>query len=202
MSPPGRSKGENRSAQRDGPTASSAMPPGPAAPRRPNLRFMLGHPARLIALGFGSGLAPKAPGTAGTLFAWAVYAALERWVGPMPWPALIAGGTLLGVWACGRCARDLGLADPGSVVWDEIVAFWAVLAAIAPAGAIDHVVAFALFRLLDAAKPGPVGWADRWLKAPAGAPIGWAQGAGILLDDAVAATGTVLLVLAARGLWT
>jgi phosphatidylglycerophosphatase A len=159
---------------------------------------MLGHPARLLALGFGSGLAPVAPGTAGTLFAWAAFVALEALAGPLPWPAIVAAGIGLGLWACTRCARDLGTADPGAIVWDEIVAFWLVLAAIAPAGWVEQLAAFGLFRLLDAAKPGPVGWADRWLHGT----TGWVQGVGILLDDLVAAIGTVALILAARWWWT
>jgi phosphatidylglycerophosphatase A len=177
-------------------------PVGAAAPRRADLRFMLGHPARLIALGFGSGLAPKAPGTFGTLFAWATFAALEAVAGPLPWPAILAGAVALGVWACTRCARDLGLADPGAIVWDEVVAFWLVLAAMAPAGLLEQLAAFGLFRLFDAAKPGPVGWADRWLHAAPGTAVGWVQGVGILLDDLVAAGCTLALLFAARWLWT
>ncbi len=77
-----------------------------------SLRFMLRHPAHAIALGFGSGLAPRAPGTVGTLWAWAAFVLLERGFGPLPWAALLAAGLLLGVWACTLCARHLGVADP------------------------------------------------------------------------------------------
>ncbi len=171
-------------------------------PRRPDLRFLFAHPAHLIALGLGSGLAPKAPGTAGTLAAWGAFALLQQLAAPLPWGAIIVAGTLLGVWACTVAARHLGVADPGSIVWDEVLAFWAVLAAIQPAGALEQLAAFALFRLLDAAKPGPVGWADRLLPLAPGAVIGWRQGLGILLDDFVAAAGTVAALLLARLLWT
>lgn len=163
---------------------------------------MLGHPARLLALGFGSGLAPAAPGTFGTLFGWAAFVGLEALAGPLPWPAIVAGGILLGVWACTHCARDLGSADPGAIVWDEVVAFWLVLAAITPAGWLEQLAAFGLFRLLDATKPGPVGWADRRLHAAPGKAVGWLQGVGILLDDLVAAVGTAALILAARWAWS
>ena len=180
--------------------SDAAAQPG-AAPRRPDARFLFAHPAHLIALGLGSGLSPKAPGTAGTLAGWAGFVLLERLAGPLPWAAIIAAGTLLGVWACAVTARHLHTADPGAIVWDEVVAFWAVLAAIAPAGPIGQLAAFALFRFFDAVKPGPVGWADRLLPVPPGGAIGWRQGLGILLDDFVAAACTVLVVLAGRWLW-
>jgi len=160
---------------------------------RPTLAFMARHPARWIALGFGAGLAPKAPGTVGTLWAWAAFLAVERFFGPQPWGWIVLLGTLVGVWACTRCAQHLGVADPGSIVWDEVLAFWLVLwVANAPA-LWQQAVLFGLFRFFDAAKPGPVGWADRLFKIDRGAPIGWAQGWGILVDDFVAAGCTLLV---------
>ena len=90
-------------------------------------------------------------------------------------------------------ARKLGLADPGAIVWDEVVAFWLVLWLITPAGFWSQAVAFVLFRFFDAVKPGPVGWADRLFKHPAGeGAIGWREGFGILFDDLVAAFCTLL----------
>jgi phosphatidylglycerophosphatase A len=89
----------------------------------------------------------------------------------------------------------MGMSDPGAIVWDEIVAFWLVLWLVMPAGWWMQAVAFALFRFFDAAKPGPVAWADGLFKARAGEPIGWRQGLGILFDDLVAA-GCTLIVLA------
>ena len=91
----------------------------------------------------------------------------------------------------------MNLADPGHIVWDEIVAFWAVLWMLAPAGWLAQAVAFGLFRFFDAAKPGPVGWADRLFKRDAGAPgrTRWGRaGLGILLDDLVAAFCTLLVI--------
>ena len=91
------------------------------------------------------------------------------------------------------------MADPGAIVWDEVVAFWLVLWLVMPAGLWAQAAAFALFRFFDAAKPGPVAWADRLFKRPAAArPIGWAQGFGILFDDLVAALCTLLVI----ALWT
>ena len=172
-----------------------------AAPRRATLRFMLQHPAHVIALGAGSGLAPRAPGTAGTLAAWLAFVLLEQRFGPLPWGGLLIAALGLGIWACTLCARHLGVADPGAIVWDEVIAFWAVLWLIAPAGGLAQLLAFALFRFFDAAKPGPVGWADRLFKPRDGAAVGWAQGFGILFDDLVAAACTLLLLLPTRAWW-
>jgi phosphatidylglycerophosphatase A len=171
------------------------------APRRASARFMLAHPAHLVALGFGSGLSPRAPGTVGTLWAWLSFVVLDRWLGESQWAAVLALGLLIGVWACTQCARHMGVADPGSIVWDEIVAFWAVLWLISPAGWAVQLLAFGLFRYFDAAKPGPVGWADRLFKLAPGGRIGLAQGFGILFDDLVAAACTLLVMALARPLW-
>ena len=69
------------------------------APQRASARFMLAHPANLVALGFGSGLAPRAPGTVGTLWAWLSFIVLDRWLGELQWAAVLALGLLIGVWA-------------------------------------------------------------------------------------------------------
>ncbi len=167
----------------------------PQAPRRATAGFMLRHPAHWIALGFGSGLSPKAPGTAGTLWAWLAFVVLDRWLGDLGWAALIGGGTLVGWWACTVTARNLAIPDPGAIVWDEVLAFWLVLWLVMPVGLLGQAVAFGLFRFFDAAKPGPVRWADGLFKGRPGAPVGWAQGFGILFDDFVAA-GCTLAVIA------
>jgi phosphatidylglycerophosphatase A len=158
-------------------------------PARPTLSFMLRHPARWLALGFGSGLAPKAPGTVGTLWAWVVFLLLDRWLGALQWGVLIGVSLLIGVWACKRCAEDLGLADPGNIVWDEVVAFWAVLWLVMPAGFATQLIGFALFRFFDAVKPGPIGWVDQHFKTARG----WMQGLGIMVDDLVAALCTLVV---------
>jgi phosphatidylglycerophosphatase A len=163
------------------------------APRRATAAFMLQHPAHAIALGFGAGLSPVAPGTVGTLWAWASFWLLDGWLGDAQWAALLAIGLLVGWWACSVTARHLNTSDPGAIVWDEVLAFWAVLWLVTPAGFVAQAVAFALFRYFDAAKPGPVGWADALFKRRlGGAAIGWRQGFGILFDDAVAALCTLL----------
>lgn len=180
-------------------SASAApMPaePPPAPPRRADARFMLGHPAHCVALGFGSGLAPWAPGTVGTLWAWLAFVLFDRWLGPLGWLLVLVAAFTIGWWACTRTARDLGQGDPGAIVWDEVVAFWLVLWLVMPAGFWAQAAAFALFRFFDAAKWGPVRWADRAFKAVPGRAPGWAQGFGILLDDLIAALCTLLVIAA------
>jgi len=162
-------------------------PPVRPAPRKPTVRFLFSHPAHLIALGFGSGLSPVAPGTVGTLWAWLVFLVLQPYMTPLRWALLIGIGLLVGWWACTVAARHLAVADPSAIVWDEVIAFWIVLWLVMPAGGWAQLAAFALFRAFDAAKPGPVAWADQLFKGKRSQPIGWRQGLGILFDDLVAA---------------
>jgi phosphatidylglycerophosphatase A len=165
---------------------------------RPSLRFMLSHPAHWFALGFGSGLTRLAPGTSGTLWAWLAFLVLSHWLNDAGWAWVIALSWPLGWWACTVTARHMRVLDPGSIVWDEIAAFWLVLWLVMPAGLGAQAAAFALFRFFDAVKPGPVGWADALFHKvdPATDPHAWRKaGFGILLDDLVAA-GCTLLVLA------
>ena len=169
-------------------------PPLAGQGRRPGWRFMLAHPAHLIALGFGSGLSPIAPGTAGTLWAWLVYALLQPEIGDVGRGVVLLVSTLVGWWACTVTARNLAVADPSAVVWDEVVAFWLILWLVTPASFAAQAVAFVLFRIFDAAKPGPVAWADQRFKLRRGEPIGWGQGFGILLDDFVAALCTLVVI--------
>lgn len=169
-------------------------PPVATAARKPTWRFLFTHPAHAIALGFGSGLSPIAPGTVGTLWAWLAFLVLQSHLSDRHWVLLIGAGALVGWWACTVTARHLAVADPGAIVWDEILAFWIVLWLVTPAGFWAQLWAFALFRLFDAAKPGPVAWADALFKVRRGQPIGWAQGFGIVFDDLVAALCALLLI--------
>lgn len=164
-------------------------------------RFLLAHPAHLLALGFGSGLAPKAPGTFGTLWAWGAFLLLQPWLSELAWALLIAASIPVGWWACTVTARNLGVLDPSAVVWDEVAAFWLVLWLVMPTGWPGQLAAFALFRFFDAVKPGPVGWADRLYHDldPQTDPKAWhLAGWGIMLDDLVAAGCTVLVLALGR----
>ena len=113
--------------------------------------------ARLIASGFGSGYAPKAPGTAGSLAALIAGAAL-LWLSPWALLAAAALACMGGVWALRRLAPP---GDPGWVVIDEFAGQWLALLGLASPSPFGLLAAFVLFRLFDIAKPGPVGWADR-----------------------------------------
>lgn len=127
-----------------------------------------------IAFGFGSGLAPWAPGTFGTLAALPLYLLLAR----LPLGGYLTALViviLVGIWACDRTARDLGVADPSAIVWDEFAGLLVTLAG-APAGWVWVLAGFVLFRLFDILKPWPIGWLDRQVTG----------GLGIMLDDLVA----------------
>jgi phosphatidylglycerophosphatase A len=150
---------------------------------------LLKHPAHLLALGFGSGLSPIAPGTCGTLWAWAAYLMMQAWFSSMQIGWVIMASLLLGWWACAVSADLLGLSDPGMIVWDEVVAFWLVLWLWMPAGFWGQLWAFVLFRFFDMVKPGPVAWADRVFKGQ-----GWRGGWGIMFDDLVAALCTLVVL--------
>lgn len=170
-------------------------PQAPLAPVRPGVRFLLNHPAHFIAMGFGSGLSPLAPGTAGTLWAWLSFLVLQRWLAPGALGWLIGAAALVGWWACTVTAKNMRVADPGSIVWDEVVAFWLVLWLLTPATPGTQLAAFVLFRFFDAVKPGPVAWADQHFKG-----FNARGGFGILFDDLVAAFCT-LLVMALWRFW-
>jgi phosphatidylglycerophosphatase A len=100
---------------------------------------------------------------------------------------LIALSLPIGWWACTVTAQHMQVKDPSAIVWDEIVAFWLILWLWMPVGLFGQSVAFILFRLFDALKPGPVGWADSHFHG-----LGWRGGFGIMFDDLVAAFCTLL----------
>ena len=144
-------------------------------------RTVLRNPVHLLAFGFGSGLAPKAPGTFGTLAAVPLYLLLAQL--PLPLYLLVlvlAFG--IGIWICDKTARDLGVHDHGGIVWDEFVGFWLTML-VAPPGWPWVVAGFVLFRLFDIVKPFPINWLDRHIKG----------GLGIMLDDALAGSFAWLL---------
>lgn len=137
---------------------------------RPDLR----HPLHLLAFGFGSGCAPRAPGTFGTLAAVALYLPLTLLPG---WVYLLV--TLLvalaGIWICGWSARQLGVHDHPGIVWDEIAGYLVTMIG-APIGFFWVFAGFVLFRLFDILKPWPISWLDRCVDG----------GLGIMLDDLAA----------------
>lgn len=137
-------------------------------------RAVLRHPAGWIASGLGSGFAPFASGTVGTLVALLPWLALREL--PLAWYALVVlAAFAIGVWASNWVIRTIQVQDPSVVVWDEFVGVWITLAA-APRGWEWVVAGFALFRLFDIWKPWPVRWADDQVEG----------GLGAMLDDALA----------------
>ncbi len=157
---------------------------------KPTFSWLLQHPIRFLGFGFGTGLAPKAPGTFGTL------------------PGVLLAGLLLGsgmskiglavlcvilffigIPICNRTERDLGVHDYGGIVWDEIVAMMLVLACV-PQGLGVWLAAFSAFRFFDAVKPPPIKWFDNKVSG----------GFGVMLDDVIAAVFSIILIHAL--LWT
>ncbi len=150
---------------------------------KPDLKLLFAHPAHFFSLGFGSGLSPVAPGTAGSLLAIPLFLALAHF---LPLPALLAVTGLsfvLGVWFCDVTGKALGVSDHGGIVWDEIVAMWLILA-FTPPGWLWFGIAFLLFRLFDIWKPFPIRHFDQRVKG----------GFGVMLDDLLAA-GYALVAL-------
>ena len=149
---------------------------------KPSPGFLFAHPAHFIALGFGAGLSPFAPGTVGTLVALPIAAALRAFAGDIAFTIAIAVALALGVWAADRTGRDLGLADHSAIVCDEIAAFLLVLFLVGPDPA-RQAIAFVLFRVFDILKPPPASSIDR----------AWHHGFGVMADDIVAAFYTLVV---------
>ena len=136
---------------------------------------LLRDPVHLVALGFGTGLSPWAPGTAGTALALPLAWLMFDW--PLLWRAAVAAvAAVAGIWICGRSAQRLGIHDHPGIVFDEIAAMLLLALAIPPTPAW-LLLAFIFFRFFDIAKPWPIRDLDHRLKG----------GFGIILDDLMAA---------------
>ena len=150
----------------------------------PDWKFILSRPAYFIAFGFGSGLSPFAPGTAGTLAAFPLYSLiLMLSLNSAAYFALLLALFLIGTWAAQVTGRALGVADFGGIVWDEIVAFLAILY-FTPPTVVWFAAAFFIFRIFDVWKPFPIRYFDTYIK----------NGFGVMFDDALAAVYSVLLI--------
>ena len=148
---------------------------------RPNLRFLFSHPAHIIALGFGLGLIPVAPGTFGTLLAFPLFWALQPRLDPTQMLMLLGLMYVAGVWVCQKTGRNLGIEDHKAMVWDETTAFMIVLF-FTPDSLMWQAFAFLLFRLFDILKPGPIHYVEKLFRG----------GFGVMVDDLVAAFFTLL----------
>jgi phosphatidylglycerophosphatase A len=153
---------------------------------RPRAAFVFSHPAHVVAFGFGAGLAPFAPGTAGTLLGWAI-----AWPLTATHPVVVLATAVVlfvvGLWACEVTGRNLGIADHSAMVWDEVVAFLLILA-IVPRELPWQAAAFVAFRFFDIAKPPPIRHFERR----------YGGGFGVMFDDIVAAAYTLLLLAAVK----
>ncbi len=153
----------------------------------PNTRQVaLATPSGFLAFGLGSGLSPKAPGTAGTVAA-LVFAvpllALPFWIGLL----VVLAAFFLGLYICGETSRRLGVHDHGGIVWDEFVGMWLVLLFV-PFEPLWWLAAFVLFRVFDILKPWPIRWLDRRVGG----------GLGIMIDDVLAAVYALAVLVVAQ----
>lgn len=152
----------------------------------PDRHFLLRHPAHFLALGFGSGLARKGPGTCGTLIALPLFGLLMLLPEASHLP-ILAALFLAGIPLCGIAGRNLGVDDHGCIVWDEIVAFMLVLE-FTPNAWEWWLYAFLLFRLFDIWKPFPIRTLDRQVHG----------GLGVMLDDLLAAIYAIAVLKGAQ----
>jgi phosphatidylglycerophosphatase A len=147
---------------------------------------LLRHPVDLLALGFGSGLLPRAPGTAGTIAAIPLYLVMQSLALPVYVP-LVVVLFLLGIPICAHTAKRLGVHDHPGIVWDEIVGYLVTMT-FAPTGWLWVLAGFVLFRFFDVLKPWPIRWLDRRVGG----------GFGIMVDDllaGIAAAGVLQLLV-------
>lgn len=158
------------------------MPADSTTSRRADARFLFAHPAHFIALGFGAGLSPVAPGTFGTLIAIPIALALRAYAGDAAFVAAIVGLFAVGAWASHVTGRALGVPDFGGIVIDEVVAFLLVLF-FTGTTPLAIALAFGLFRFFDIVKPPPIRQVDAALK----------NGIGVMADDLVAALYAVFV---------
>lgn len=157
---------------------------------RPNLAWIYAKPWRIIAFGMGAGAIYPAPGTWGTLWAWAVWLLVLQFI-PLGAMSLFLGlAFAIGVWACQLSGDELGVSDHGGMVWDEAVAFWLVLWLLPTPAWWMQGLAFGAFRLFDIIKPPPIRFFDQKVGG----------GFGVMLDDILAA-GYSLLFLYLVALW-
>lgn len=155
----------------------------------PDFLTLLRHPTQLLALGFGSGLAPKMPGTIGTVAAIPLYLLLAT-LPLVPQLVIIALAFVAGVYLCETTAQALGVHDHPAIVWDEFVGFWITMLALPlTATALTWqwlLLGFLLFRLFDIVKPWPIRWADQHMQG----------GMGIMFDDVLAGIYAALCLIA------
>ncbi|MET0988127.1 MAG: phosphatidylglycerophosphatase A [Steroidobacteraceae bacterium] len=155
--------------------------------RGPLSPALLRQPVHFFAFGFGAGLSPVAPGTAGTLIAVPIVWSITQ-ISPWALAVFAVLAAIVGIYICGESARRLGVHDHSGIVWDEITGYALTLAPVVP-DVWSFVLGFALFRVFDILKPWPIREADHRLHG----------GLGIMLDDVLAGifSGAILFTLRA-----
>lgn len=154
----------------------------------PSFLDLCREPRLLLALGFGTGLAPRAPGTFGTLAAIPFFIFMQ----PLPlWQylSILVVTTFAGFYLCGYAGRYLGVSDHGAIVWDEMVGYWVTML-LAPVGWLWMLYGFLLFRFFDILKPWPINWVDKNIKG----------GFGVMVDDLIAAVMALAVLQASAWL--
>lgn len=146
------------------------------------VNFNLANPIQFLALGFGSGLAPKAPGTFGTLAAVPLFLLMSS-LSPLFYALLVLVVCISGIYICGKAAKDVGVHDHGAIVWDEFAGFFITMFMI-PVSWQSVLVGFILFRIFDIAKPWPISVADKKLTG----------GFGIMFDDVLAGLFSLVIM--------
>ena len=141
---------------------------------KPSFAQLLRNPVQLFAFGFGSGLSPKAPGTAGTVVAVPLYFLIAQLSLPI-YSTVVLIAAVVGIYLCGKTADDMQVHDHGSIVWDEVAGMFITFLFV-PITAPSLLAGFVLFRIFDILKPWPIGPIDKRLHG----------GTGIMLDDIVA----------------
>ncbi|PVX40606.1 phosphatidylglycerophosphatase [Pasteurella langaaensis DSM 22999] len=154
----------------------------------PLSRLKLTNPIHLLALGFGSGLIHPAPGTWGSLLGVILGASFLACFGQISFVILTALSFFIGCYLCHKTAKDMGVHDHGSIVWDEFVGVWLCLLAIPEVNFLWCAIAFVLFRLFDIWKPFPIRQLDAKLES----------GFGIMIDDILAAVYGFIVIMILR----
>lgn len=147
---------------------------------KPTWTGLIAKPVHWLAFGLGSGLSPKAPGTAGTLVAIPLYLLLAQ----LPlWAYVLAVvvAFAVGVYLCEKTSREMGVHDHPGIVWDEFVGYWITMIG-APAGWLWVLFGFVFFRIFDVLKPWPIRWLDEHVQG----------GFGIMIDDVLAGVMALL----------
>ena len=150
--------------------------------KTPQVNFNLANPIQFLALGFGSGLAPKAPGTFGTIAAVPLFLLLAL-LTPMNYLIAVVVMSIAGIYICGKAAEDAGVHDHPAIVWDEFVGYFITMFMV-PVTWQSVLVGFVLFRLFDILKPWPISYIDKKISG----------GFGIMFDDILAGIFSLVIM--------